>query len=142
MRSRRHRDGTEPTRRRALDACGRGLFGPLRSRVQDAIDRHFYRTKYDLAQTVESFSHSIRQEVELNALVDDLVTVVQETMEPASVSLWLRDPHHPTLPCPSRPPSITPQPLTGAVARYRCLDPRPSRSGLGPPRCLPPPNRF
>ena len=68
------------------------LFQPLRRRVQLTIDRRFYRAKYDAVQTLQEFSLRLRDEVDLQELTGDLLSVVGDTVQPAQVSLWLLEP--------------------------------------------------
>jgi hypothetical protein len=95
------------------------LVQPARRRIQQAVDRRFNRRRYDAAQTIQAFSTRLREEVDLDTLTAELLGVVDQTIEPRSVSLWLRPQPPPqsaaAAPAPNRP--RTPATTTDATTR-------------------------
>jgi hypothetical protein len=69
-----------------------GLFRPLRARLQDFIDRRFYRTKYDATEAVRDFSSRLRDQLDLDSLARELAAAVTATVQPSHLSVWIRRP--------------------------------------------------
>ena len=86
------------------------LFQPARRRIQQVVDRRFNRRKYNTAKTIQAFSTRLRDQVDLDTLSSELLAVVDQTMEPTRVSLWLR----PSLHDSSRTPRSEERPTTWA----------------------------
>jgi hypothetical protein len=74
----------------AATLAAAALFNPLRRRVQQAVDRWFNRARYDAEQTVAAFAARLKDEVDLDLVRDDLAGVIQEALEPAHISVWVR----------------------------------------------------
>jgi hypothetical protein len=87
-----------------------GAFQPARRRVQHQVDRRFNRRKYSAARTIEAYSVRLRDQLDLDTLSTELLAVVDQTMEPARVWLWLR----PSPPGSSGPPRSKARPTTWA----------------------------
>jgi hypothetical protein len=66
------------------------LFGPVRARVREVVERRFYRSRYDAQQTLDRFASRLRDEVELDAVARSLTGVAGQTVRPSAVGVWIR----------------------------------------------------
>jgi len=78
----------------AATLAAAAVFQPARRRIQQAVDRRFNRRRHDAAQRIAAFSDHLREQVDLDALTAELLVVVDQTMQPTGVSLWLRPSPH------------------------------------------------
>jgi hypothetical protein len=92
------------------------LFDPLRRKLQDLIDRRFYRSRYDMARVLSGFGSRLRSEVDIDSLRDNLVAVVDDTLQPEWSSLWLVAPRAPAAHAPARALAPSPRAVRGALA--------------------------
>lgn len=83
--------GDSPLAVAAATLIAAAAFRPTRRRIQSAVDRRFNRARYDAARTVESYRSRLRDEVNINALADDLLETVAASMQPVAVTIWLRE---------------------------------------------------
>jgi hypothetical protein len=78
----------------AATLAAAAVFRPARRRIQQAVDRRFNRSKYNVANTIQAFSSRLREQIDLDTLTSELLAVVDQTTEPAQAWLWLRPSTH------------------------------------------------